>query len=360
MAKIELFKEIMQMIAPGTELRNGIDNILSAKSGALIVLMSEEDIKRWQTLVQPGFYVNCEFSAQRLFELSKMDGAVIITEDAKRILYANVQLAPNSDIPTFETGMRHRNAERFAKQTGRPAVAISRRRSIISVYWGGFHYVLNDYNLLFTKLNQGLKALEKYSDSFTKALDALEVLEVEGLVTLFDICKTIEKAVRAQMVANEIEPYILETGVDGRLIQMQKDEMLREIIETIELLVLDYYNTETALEGSKLKEVFSRFFQMTEKELGDYNRLASVLGYKPDTTVTEYTVFPKGFRLLRKIPKIPMSVIYNLVRRFSNLPGIESATLEDLKKVDGIGEARARAIILGFANLRKKINLSER
>jgi diadenylate cyclase len=141
---------------------------------------------------------------------------------------------------------------------------------------------------------------------------------------------------------------------------MQKDEMLREIIETIELLVLDYYNTETALEGSKLKEVFSRFFQMTEKELGDYNRLASVLGYKPDTTVTEYTVFPKGFRLLRKIPKIPMSVIYNLVRRFSNLPGIESATLEDLKKVDGIGEARARAIILGFANLRKKINLSER
>jgi diadenylate cyclase len=289
-----------------------------------------------------------------------MDGAVIIAEDASKILYANVQLVPNPDIPTSETGMRHRNAERFAKQTGRPAIAISRRRAIISVYWGGFHYVLNDINLLYTKLNQGLKALEKYSESYLKALNSLETLEIERMVTMFDVCKTIEKAVRTQMIANEIDPYILETGNDGRLILMQKDEMLRELIETIELLILDYYNSETALEEQKLKEVYSKFFQMSEKDLADYTKIASVLSYRIDGLITEFAAVPKGFRLLRKIPKIPMSVIYNLVRNFSNLYGIESATADELKEVDGIGEARKRAIIVGFESLRKKVNIAQR
>jgi len=265
MAKFEFMKEILNLVAPGTNLRAGLENILEAECGALIMLMNEEDISRCKELIQPGFFVNSEYTPQKVYELSKMDGAVIINENATRILYANVQFTPDPTIPTNETGMRHRNAERMAKQTGKPTIAISRRRAIVSIYWGAFSYVLKDINFLTTRVDQGLKAIEKYKDSYNKSIDHLEVLEMENRVTLFEVCKVLEKAVKAQTIGDEIEPYLWEMGSDGRLARIQMDEMLSGIKENIELLILDYYNTDISLDEDKVAEIYKRLFYFLTK-----------------------------------------------------------------------------------------------
>ena len=112
--KEDMQAEILKMIAPGTELRLGLENILKAKTGALIVV---SDAKEVLDLVDGGFNINQEYTASRLYELAKMDGAIVLSEDLKKILYANAQLIPSSSIATNETGTRHRTAERTAKQT---------------------------------------------------------------------------------------------------------------------------------------------------------------------------------------------------------------------------------------------------
>ncbi len=353
MAKYDFLKDIIKIIAPGTPLRMGIDNILNAKSGALVLLMNEEDIIRSKNLIQPGFYVNCEYTAQRIYELAKMDGAVIMDEDATRILYANVQLTPDPSIPTKETGMRHRNAERMAKQTGKAAIAISRRRSIVSIYWGAYSYVLNDLNFLITKVNQGLKTIEKYSDSYGKALDLLDTLETENRVTLFDVCKTLEKGVKAKKIEIEIEPYIWEMGLDGRMAKIQMDEMLSELEDNLIMIITDYYNQENSIDMEKAKEIYDKIFNFSEKDLMDYVKISHFLGYGNDNLVTEINIVPKGFRLMGNIPKIPLSVSYNLVKVFGNLKGISEASSEELMNVEGIGEKRSQAIIDGLESLKK-------
>jgi len=354
MAKYDFLKDIIKIIAPGTPLRMGIDNILNAKSGALIVLMNEEDISRSKDLIQPGFYVNCEYTPQKVYELAKMDGAVIMDEDATRILYANVQLTPDPSLPTKETGMRHRNAERTAKQTGKASIAISRRRSIVSIYWGAYSYVLNDLNFLITKVDQGLKTIEKYSDSYGKALDSLDILEMENRVTLFDICKTLEKGFKAKKIGVEIEPYIWEMGLDGRMAKIQMDEMLSEVEENLKMIITDYYNLEDPIDSERAKDIYDKIFSFSEKDLLDYSKMIHFLGYNSDNLVTEINVIPRGFRLMDNIPKIPLSVSYNLVREFGNLKGISNASAEKLMGVEGIGEKRSQAIIEGLESLKHK------
>ncbi|HPE68478.1 MAG TPA: DNA integrity scanning diadenylate cyclase DisA [Thermotogota bacterium] len=359
MAKGDFFREIIQLIAPGTSLRAGIDNILSANSGALILLMNEDDIKRWGSILQPGFFVNCAYTPQRLYELAKMDGAVILDEQVERIFYANVQFTPDASIPTSETGMRHRTAERMAKQTGKPTLAISRRRAVVSIFWGAFRYTLNDLNFLFTKVNQALKALEKYSDSYHKAVNILDILEIQNRVTLFDVCKCLEKGIKSLMIGKVVDPSIMEAGENGYLAKMQQEEMLSDIPEELELLVLDYLNVSERLSGEDTDDILTRLSQIGERELRDYNRIAQTLGYNVDGPITELMVVPKGFRLMKSIPKIPRSIIFNLVRTFRDLNGIDQASPEQLRAVEGIGEKRSKAIIEGLTSLRQKANISQ-
>ena len=112
-------EEILKLIAPGTPIRNGLENILKAKTGALIAVGG--DNKDVLDLVDGGFKIDVEYSSSKLYELAKMDGAIVLSSDFKRILYANAQLIPSSDIPTSETGTRHRTAERTAPPSGRTA-----------------------------------------------------------------------------------------------------------------------------------------------------------------------------------------------------------------------------------------------
>ena len=148
--------EILKLIAPGTPIRDGLESILRAKTGALLLITDNNEVIK--EVVDGGFTINEEYTSSKLYELAKMDGAIVLSGDLKRILYANAQLIPSHEIPTLETGTRHRTAERTAKQTGELVISISQRRSIITVFKGNDRYILEDTDVVLNKANQACRA----------------------------------------------------------------------------------------------------------------------------------------------------------------------------------------------------------
>ena len=93
--------EILKLIAPGTPIREGLENILRAKTGALLLITDNTQILK--EVVDGGFTINEEYSSSKLYELAKMDGAIVLSGDLKKIIYANTQLIPSREIVTTET-----------------------------------------------------------------------------------------------------------------------------------------------------------------------------------------------------------------------------------------------------------------
>ena len=211
-------KDVLKIICPGTQLREGIENILRAKTGGLIVIGDDEEVME---LVDGGFYINSEYTPSYVYELAKMDGAIVITGDLKKIVCANAQLIPDSSIPTYETGTRHRTAHRVAKQTNNIVIAISQRRNIITMYKGDIKYVLRESSVILSKANQAIQTLEKYVAVLERVINNLNLLEFQDLTTLFDVVSSVQRTEMVMRIVEEINMYILELGNEGRLISMQ-------------------------------------------------------------------------------------------------------------------------------------------
>ncbi|MEQ4487079.1 DNA integrity scanning diadenylate cyclase DisA [Cohnella silvisoli] len=340
---------LLQMVAPGTPFRDGLENVLRAKTGALIVVGYSPEVME---VVDGGFSINCDFSPNYLYELAKMDGAIILNEDVKRILYANTQLIPDSSISSSETGIRHRTAERVAKQTGKLVVSISQRRNVITLYQGQLRYALKEMGVILTKANQAIQTLEKYRAVFTQALTNLSALEYEELVTMHEVAYVIQRAEMVLRIKNEINRYVLELGNEGRLISMQKEELVGTAEEEAWLLLRDYAKEEGE---NKVREIQSAIRKLSSEELLDSASLIRLLGYPSLSTVVEEGLLPRGYRMLSKIPRLPSVIIHNLVDRFSALPHIVMASIEELDEVDGIGEVRARAIKEGLKRIQEQV-----
>ncbi|MFZ5592016.1 MAG: DNA integrity scanning diadenylate cyclase DisA, partial [Bacillota bacterium] len=229
--------KVLRIVAPGTALREGLENILKAKTGALIVINDSPEVME---IAEGGFAVNAEFTPANLYELAKMDGAIILSSDARRIIAANTQLIPNLSIPSSETGIRHRTAERVAKQTDSLVISISQRRGVITVYKGSLKYVLRDIGVILAKANQAIQTLEKYRSVLDDVLKHLSVLEFEDAVTLHEVTRAIQRVEMVLRVVKEIEKYTSELGVEGRLITMQMEELVADVKETGLLIIKDY------------------------------------------------------------------------------------------------------------------------
>src|ERR1700728_4569596 len=95
----------LEMIAPGTALREGIENILHARTGGLIVIGEPEDLS---FLNSGGIKLEIDCTPAFLCQVAKMDGAIVLNANATKITMANVQLMPDPTILSHETGTRHR------------------------------------------------------------------------------------------------------------------------------------------------------------------------------------------------------------------------------------------------------------
>ena len=330
--------EILKLIAPGTDIRQGLENILKSKTGALIVVGDSEDVL---SIVDGGFSINVDCTPSRLYELAKMDGAIVLSSDMKKILFANAQLIPSSTIETSETGTRHKTAERTAKQTGNLVISISQRRSIITLYKSNIKYVLEEASRILEKANQALQTVEKYKKVFDSKINLLNEYEFNDIVTLDNVLTALQRAEMTMRMAEEVKKRIIELGEEGRLVDIQLDELIGGLEKEEKLIIKDYIAP-----GKKrtMEKVFNQLINLDYEELMKQSKLAVLLGYEDFENYDEVAVYTKGYRLLSKIPRMPSTIVENLVKSFKTFQHILLADIPKLDEVEGIGEVRARNI----------------
>lgn len=343
-------KNILKIVSPGTELRDGLENILRAKTGGLIVLGDGENVMK---LVDGGFYINSDYTPSNVYELAKMDGAIVISSDLKKIICANAQLLPDSSISTYETGTRHRTAHRLARGTGNIVVAISQRRNIITIYKGDLKYVLQDTSVILGRANQAIQTLERYVNVLERVINNLNILEFQDLTTIFDVVTAIQRTEMVMRIVEEINKYIIELGNEGRLISMQLNELVRYIERDGLLLIRDYCKRD-----ADYNKIYKEVQNLNSDELVDLDIIAKELGYG-NVSLTDTLISPRGYRVLFKIPRIPNSIIENLVKHFQLLKSVIEATTAELDQVEGIGEARATVIRNGLKRIKEQIYLKK-
>ena len=337
--------DALAAVAPGQGLREGLDRILQANMGALVVVGDGPEVL---AICSGGFLMDAEFTPQRLSELAKMDGAIILAADASRIARANVHLVPNPSVPTSETGTRHRTAERVARSIDVPVISVSEELSLIAVYRSDVKHVLEPIPRLLARANQGLQTLERYKARLDTVSGALSALEVEDLVTLRDVVAVLQRTEMVRRIAEELDGYIVELGVDGRLVLLQLEELMAGVDDDRRLVLKDYVRDQPAWTFDAALESLSEF---STEDLVDLKAVASVLHLPAEAYELEATLQPRGYRLLSKIPRLAGTLIDRIVERFGSLQKILAASMSDLDDVEGIGEARARAVKDGLARL---------
>ena len=330
--------DALTMVAPGQPLREGLDRILQANMGGLVVVGDGPEVL---AICSGGFLLDAEYSPQRLSELAKMDGAIILAPDASRIARANVHLVPNPNVPTSETGTRHRTAERVARSIAVPVISVSEDLSVIAVYYGSIKHPLELTARLLNRANQALQTLERYKNRLDAVAGTLTALEVENLVTVRDVVTVLQRTEMVRRIAEEIHGYIIELGTDGRLVRLQLEELMGGVEDDRRLVIQDYSHMS---EKWNLPEAMEALSQLTTEEILDLRAVTSVLHLPTGGAELDFPLQPKGYRLLSRIPRMPDAVIEAIVARFGTLDKILEADVKDLDDVEGVGAARARAI----------------
>src|ERR671935_870063 len=339
-------------IAPGTELRQGIDDIIRAKEGALIVVGEPSDLS---FMFSGGIRLDQVFTAQLLYELAKMDGAIIVNSPVAKIAHANVQLMPDPTIPSNETGTRHRTAERVAKQTKALVISISQQRETVTVFVGSSRYQLDPIADGLAKANQALATLETYRARLDQVLTRLTALEFQNAVMLDDVLVVLQRAELTTRMAEEIERECVELGSEGRLIRMQLEELVSEVPSEKTAVVFDYHAEGGA---DRVREGLEALAALPYQQLLEFELLA-VLGYPATINPLDYAVSPRGYRVLSHIPRIPDSVVKQVVADLGGLELIVRASQRELESVEGVGAVRAREIREGLRRLQEH-NLVDR
>jgi diadenylate cyclase len=363
------------MVAPGTLLRDGLDRILRAKRGALVIVGDGHEVL---SICSGGFLLDSEFSPQRLSELAKMDGAIILAKDSSRIARANVHLMPDPSIPTTETGTRHRTAERVARSIDVPVLSVSAAMSIIAVYRNNDKHIVQPTGWLHDRTDQALATMQRFRNRFDVAVNGLSILEVEDSVSVGDVVGVVQAAEMVLRIAEEVDGYLVELGEDGRLVGLQSAELVDGVAPALHLVVRDYCAGESASEShvpssnshgdasgtassvprstssdrlALVNKIVDELSELPSDELSDPKRVAEVLRLPGTFDDAHSGIEPRGYRLLYRLPRFSDAIIERIVDRFHNLQQIMRASLSELEKVEGVGEARAHSVKNGLARL---------
>ena len=343
----------LEMVAPGTALREGLDNILHAHTGGLLVIGDHDELS---FLFSGGIKLDVDYTPALLYQVAKMDGGIVLNANATKIAMANVQLTPDPTVLTLETGTRHRTAERVSKQTDAVVIAISQRREVVSLYVDGAKYILEDIPVVLAKANQALATLDKYRTRLDQVSTRLTALEFEGGATLHDVLTVLQRSELVTRMAVEIERYIVELGTEGRLIEMQLEEVMVGVAADKAALIHDYLAADS---DESFAAALDQLGRMPHQDLLDFGRLAELMGYDRKLNTLDYPVSPRGFRILGRVPRLPKLVVAQIVKEFGGLDELLAATDAELETVEGVGEIRAKDIREGLRRL-QEINLVDR
>jgi len=349
----EAFREALSMVSPGSAIRVAISAILQSSSGAL---MCFGEPKKLSNLSEGGVKLDAPCTSQLLYELSKMDGAIILNSNGTRVLYANRILKPNDSIPSDETGTRHRAAERIARQAKCMVIAVSERRASVTLYLHDHRHILETIPTLINRATQAIQTLEKYMRALEQALEDLTTREFQDMVTIFDVCKAIQRCEMITRIADEIEPYILELGTEGRLTRLQLQELMMPL-EEAELVVRDYHRQKAGLTSDQAKQ---RISELPQQELFNLGAIAQALGYGPNIRTVDTYLTPRGYRVLTMTHRLTPQIVENLVQRFESLQQIIRAPKDELVAVEGVGEVLAERVRVSLNLLRSQLAMDMR
>jgi diadenylate cyclase len=341
----------IEKVAPGTPLRQAVDDVIRSHEGALIVIGDPNELS---FLYSGGIRLDAPFRPQLLYELAKMDGAIIVDAALKRLAWANVQLMPDPTIPSNETGTRHRTAERVAKQTGALVVSVSQQRETVTIFVGNAHHQLDPVPDVLAKTNQALATLETYKLRLEQVLTRLTALEFQNAVVLDDVLVVLQRAEMTTRIADRITRDCVELGGEGRLIRMQLDELVGDVPAERDAIVRDYHAA-----GGDADAALAALHELSYRELLEFERIVDLLGYERSANPLDFSVAPRGYRVLSHIPRVPAQIVQRIVGDFGSLDTVVRASQRDLEGVEGVGAVRAREIRTGLRRLQEH-NLVDR
>lgn len=347
-----IMEDIFCFVKPGTKLREGLDSIIDGSKGALIVVGIDEDVEK---ILDGGFFLNCEYTPERLFELSKMDGAIILDENVEKILYANVHLQPDKKYFTEESGTRHRTAQRVAKHLNRLTIAISERKRVMTIYKGNIRYKLRSLLELTNEAGQALNTLERYKNVLDKSLSNLTILELDDMVTVEDVCIVVQKFEMLKRIKEEAFECIIELGSEGKLINLQIEDLIRGTLEEREEFLNDYLDVDDI----ELEDMIYEISKLNDSEILDLLKISNVLGFGKSASKLDNRISPKGYRILNKFGKITSKDIEILIEKFDSLSKIQIATADELVENSGISKFKANAIKRGIERLKVTVELGK-
>nr|NLD40932.1 DNA integrity scanning protein DisA [Actinomycetales bacterium] len=335
------FRTTIADVAPGSALRDGLERILRGRTGAIVVLGHGPEVEE---LCSGGFELDVEFSPSRLRELAKMDGAVVVDPDNSRIRRANVQLLPDPNIATNETGMRHRTAQRVSEQAGVPVISVSQSMHTIALYLHGERHVLGSADVLLAKANQALSTLERYQVRVQEVLANLTTLEIEDLVTARDVVQVAHRIEMVIRIWQEVDGYVVELGTDGRLVQLQLVELVSGIAHDRDLVLDDYATFDR-------DEAVGRIAALDAQQLASPTDVARALRLPLGQQGLDTPLSPRGHRMLDHVPRLPRTVAVSIANHMGSLQRLLGATTEELQEVEGVGPLRARSVREGLSRL---------
>jgi len=337
------FIDVLKMFAPGTSLRTALDDLLRARMGALIVF----DNGYLGTIVERGFKINCKFSSQKLVELCKMDGAIILSRNGKKILSANALLMPSGNISTKETGTRHKSAERTSKQAKTIVIAVSERKNKISIYYGDINYRLESTSEIFRKATETLQILEKQKELFNELLDNLNVLELRRIATTNDVCLVLQRGEIIKRISEIVRRYLVELGKEGSIISIRMKELMSNVYKEQEMILKDYFGQEFS---SSLELLEKMNFEFLIEPLSVIRVLFDEVHHK--------TIYPKGYRILSKTNLLE-HYVESLISHFGSLDKVLVSKDKELLEV-----LESEEIISFFReeiyNLKEKLSIGRR
>lgn len=332
----------LSQVAPGSPLRDGLDRVLQSGRGGLIVIGDGPDVLN---ICSGGFLLDAAFTPQRLSELAKMDGAIILAGDGSRIARANVHLVPNPNVPTAETGTRHRTAERVARSLHVPVIAVSESRKQIQVYVGEQRHPIESVSRLLERSSQALQTLERYRTRLSSVTKSLNALEVRNLVTLKDLIEVLQRTEMVVRIANEIERNLVELGSDGRLVRLQLNELMGGTIDDRRLLIRDYFEEDASF---RVEEAMESLSNLDDDALFSGEVMAKTLHLASAGTDLDAALDPRGYRQLAKLPRVSEPLVERVIEQFGNLASVLNASVEELGAVEGLNAERAEEIQSGL------------
>lgn len=328
-------RRYLKLLAPGTPLRAGLDRILHGGTGALIVLGNNQKVLG---VSSGGFQINVDLTEQALRELAKLDGAIIVSTDLSRIIAAGVHLVPPGDIPTAETGTRHRSADRTAQAAGVPVITVSASMGTISLFLDGRRHPVETVRDGISRANQTLATLSRVAERLGDVLDQFSALETSEQVTLRDLTHVVHRLELTRRLSAEAQFHTDVLGIEGRLVALQHAELVSNFDGVAEALVDDYRANVADPDEFDL----ARLYNFSAEELFSGQLVAQRLGFGHNPNL-EDPVTTRGIRLLTKVGRLPTTLVGKLIEHFA-LQELFGASVSTLMEIEGIGQARARQV----------------